>query len=208
MSKPPVTHSSDVRTTARRAAVRLAIRLRLVSQWMVRSEQILAVVLLVGVLLTMGGQVVARYVFARPFSWSEELARFGLIWLTFLAAAYVSAQGGHVAVDLWSRRISRRWRVGLGAGLCLIVAGTCLLLFVGGLPFAYRVHPVSSPSLGIPKSLWYGAVSVGLLLITLHSLINMTLLLLTGRPLDPGPRLETEGLSALSDPDRERETAG
>lgn len=33
-------------------------------------------------------QVVARYVFGSSLSWSEEIARFLLVWTIFLAAGY------------------------------------------------------------------------------------------------------------------------
>jgi TRAP-type C4-dicarboxylate transport system permease small subunit len=33
-------------------------------------------------------QVIARYIFQAPLSWSEELARFLLLWLAMMSAAY------------------------------------------------------------------------------------------------------------------------
>lgn len=149
---------------------------------MVAVERSLAVLMLFLILATMGAQVIARYLFGMPFSWSEEVARLAMIWLTFIAASYVMAEGNHIAVDLWSARVSDRIRLWLDGAVLLAVAATCLLLFGGGIRFVLFVHPVGSPSLGIPKSLWYGAVSVGLLLMALHSLLNLTLLIKTGKP--------------------------
>jgi TRAP-type C4-dicarboxylate transport system permease small subunit len=68
--------------------------------------------LLLTILGTMGAQVVARYVFHAPISWSEEWARFALIWLAFLSAAFVMAEGRHIAVDVVSARLSPRGSVG------------------------------------------------------------------------------------------------
>jgi TRAP-type C4-dicarboxylate transport system permease small subunit len=132
-------------------------------------ERLSATLILAGLLLTMVSQVVARYVFRAAFSWSEELCRFGLVWLTFLAAAYIMGQQQHIAVDLWSQGLGPRWRRWADRGVQAVVVLTCLLLFVGSLKFVWQVHPVGSPSLGIPKSLWYGGASVGLLLMAVHA---------------------------------------
>ena len=62
-------------------------------------------------LSTMATQVFARYVFGAPFSWSEEVARLCLIWLTFISAAFVMAQGRHIAVDMISSRVGDRGKL-------------------------------------------------------------------------------------------------
>ncbi len=138
-------------------------------------ERLSATLILVGLLVTMVSQVIARYIFRAPFSWSEELCRFGLVWLTFLAAAYIMGQQQHIAVDLWSQGLRPRWRLWADRGVQVVVVFTCLLLFVGSLRFVWHVHPVGSPSLGIPKSLWYGGASLGLLLMAVHAGIQACL---------------------------------
>jgi TRAP-type C4-dicarboxylate transport system permease small subunit len=79
------------------------------------------------------------------------------------------------------------------------------MLFVGGLKFVLKVHPVGSATLGIPKSYWYGAVSVGLLLMTLHSLVNFWLLLRTGKAFSSELADEVEGVLRTDDSARELE---
>ena len=46
-------------------------------------------------------QIVLRYVFNAPLIWSEELARFLTVWMTFLGAAVVCYDGGHLNVDVF-----------------------------------------------------------------------------------------------------------
>jgi TRAP-type transport system small permease protein len=135
-------------------------------------EKVLAVLILIGIVGTMFAQVVARYVFRTPFSWSEELCRLGLIWLTFLAAAYIMAQRRHLAVDLWSSRVGVVGKTRADLLVHVVVAMTCLLLGLGSLRFVWYVHPVGSPALGIAKSYWYAGVSVGLLLMAFHALVH------------------------------------
>ncbi len=151
-------------------------------RWMIFGEQSLAALFLFAILATMGAQVFARYFFGAPFSWSEEVARMSLIWMTFMAAAFVMAEGRHITVDVLSHRLSVRGQLWLECLSHSIVAGTCLLLLIGGSRFVWYVGKVGSPSLGIPMSWWYGAVGLGLLLMAIHSIINLVQVVATGKP--------------------------
>lgn len=168
---------------------------------LVRLEQWLAIGILITILVTMGLQVFARYVFGSPISWSEEVARLGLIWLTFIAAGFVAARGQHIAVDLsgpepgpvtddsrandscaaerpgvQSDGITtpepKRW-FSRSRLVDVLVLLSSLMLLIGGLPFVLRVYPVASPSIGLSMTYWYGAASVGLVLLSLHALADL-----------------------------------
>jgi TRAP-type C4-dicarboxylate transport system permease small subunit len=51
---------------------------------------------------------------------------------------------------------------------------------------------VGSPALGVPKSWWYGAGGVGLLLMAIHTLINLFQVLMTGTPIVRKVHVEEE----------------
>lgn len=150
---------------------------------MVRGEQGIAALLLFIILASMVTQVFARYVFGAPFSWSEEVARLSLIWLTFISAAFVMAQGRHIAVDMISNRVGDRGKFLIEIFSYLVVAAACLLLLIGGAKFIWYVGKVGSPALGVAKSWWYGAGGMGLLLMIIHSLINLYQVIVTGKPI-------------------------
>jgi TRAP-type transport system small permease protein len=149
---------------------------------LVQVERILAASMLCVILGTMGVQVFARYVLNHPFGWSEELSRFAMVWMALLASSFVMAEGGHIAVDVWSVRVGLRTNNRLSQFSHWIVIISCWMLILGGLKFVYFVHPVGSASLGIPKSCWYASVTVSLLLMSLHALANSVLLYRTGKP--------------------------
>jgi len=44
-------------------------------------------------------QVVARYAFNQPPTWTEELARFCQVWIVLLASSICVRKGSHLAVD-------------------------------------------------------------------------------------------------------------
>ena len=51
-------------------------------------------------------QVLARYVLNTSFSFTEELARFLLIWLSIIGAAYLNAERAHLSMDFLFTRLS------------------------------------------------------------------------------------------------------
>ena len=68
---------------------------RLLNKW---EESVLFVfMLLMLVILTI--QVFTRYVLSFSFSWAEQLARFGFVWLTMSGVSLAAKKGMHLKVD-------------------------------------------------------------------------------------------------------------
>jgi TRAP-type C4-dicarboxylate transport system permease small subunit len=66
-------------------------------------DRILAsiLVLLMGIItVNVLWQVFSRFILNNPSSFTEELARYMLIWIGLLGAAYVAGQKMHLAIDL------------------------------------------------------------------------------------------------------------
>jgi TRAP-type transport system small permease protein len=183
----------------------LVNNLKTIISRLVLVERVIAVALFCLVIVTMGSQVFARYVLHQPFSWSEELARFALVWMAFIASGFVMAEDNHITVDLWGPRISLAANRRLRMFSLLVVVAACLMLMVGGLRFIWFVKPVGSPTLGISKSLWYLALGSGLALMAVHALANFVLLWRTGKldlsylATDPAGHGQTEEANPLGD---------
>lgn len=169
-------------------------------RWMVLCEKTIAGLLLVLIVTTMASQVFARYVDGDPFKWSEEVARLALIWMTFLSAAFVLAEGRHIAVDMISTRVGDRGKLIVECLGYIVVAGSCLMLMIGGARFVWYVGKVGSPALEIPKTYWYGAGMVGLLLMAVHALINLIQVWLTGKPIPREAHIEEEAFQLGLEP--------
>lgn len=131
----------------------------------------------------MAAQVAARYVFRSPIAWTEELARFVLIWLAFMGAAFVMGEGRHITVDVVSRMLSRRGRLALECVSSVAVLVACAMLLPAGLAFARQMGSVRSPALQIPMSWWYWAAGAGFVLLALHTLANLIAAIRRGAPL-------------------------
>lgn len=86
-------------------------------------------------------QIVMRYGFGRSLSWSEEIVRYLLIWLTFIGSSVAVREGGLVGLDLLDRVAQR---VGLAKSLNILVS-LLGLLFVVALAY-YGTLLAMSPS--------------------------------------------------------------
>ena len=64
-----------------------------------RSVEITIVTLFALLTIAVFGQVVARYVFNQPPTWTEEFARFCQVWIMLLASSICLRKGRHLAVD-------------------------------------------------------------------------------------------------------------
>lgn len=138
---------------------------------LVKAEEWLCVALVLGVLGLVVFQVVSRYVLERPSIWSEELARFALVWLTFIAAGYVMSRGAHVTVVVGSKLLGARGGALLRSVASLIVLVACAALLFGSPEFLTAADRTSSPAASIPMSWVYGSAVVGFLLMAVHSLV-------------------------------------
>ena len=57
------------------------------------------VLLLAAMAIVIFANVVLRYTTSQSIEWAEEVARYLMVWLTFLGAGPVLRYGGHIAVE-------------------------------------------------------------------------------------------------------------
>lgn len=95
-------------------------------------------------------QVFVRYVLQRPlFLWTEELARFLLVWTVFLGIGVGVKNDAHFAMDVLPALLGRRWGaiVRLFNDFCMGVI--LVLLTLAGLRFSYFGLFQNSPNMEI-----------------------------------------------------------
>jgi len=116
--------------------------------------------LLVAMLIGVGAQVIMRYVFNQPLVWSEELARYCMIWLAMLAAALAAREGQHIALgDLIP--LPRPVRLVVNAITIFFVALTLWVLIDQGWLLTERTGRQLSATLRIKMSWVYASIPVG-----------------------------------------------
>ena len=114
-------------------------------------------------------QIVSR-VFFTSFAWTEEVARFLLIWIAFLGAALAFQQGRHIAVtfvrDLMPLNLRR---IITGAGILVAIAFLVTLAMIGWKYSGIQSFQ-KSPSLRISMFWVYLAAPVGSAFMLYYSL--------------------------------------
>ena len=76
-----------------------------VGRWIISFMEGFNLFLFVLLLLLAVTQVLFRYMLMIPLPWTEELARFTLVWVTFLGAASVTRRKLHIAVDYFIAKL-------------------------------------------------------------------------------------------------------
>ncbi|MDG5766200.1 TRAP transporter small permease [Balneolales bacterium ANBcel1] len=134
-----------------------------------KVTRVVLVVLMALLVLDVVWQVFTRYVIQSPSTFTDELARFLLIWVSLLGAAYFSGQNLHVAIDMFPRSLNPRNRFRLTIFIKVLIALFVLIVFVIGggiLVYTTWTYLQVTPALQIPMALVYliGPIS-GLLII-------------------------------------------
>lgn len=91
--------------------------------------------------------VVARYVFASPVFWAEEILVFIVIWTVFLVAGTVTYRGAHLNMDLIYSGINRHWKLAVNAAILVsLIASTSFAAFQSAkiVMLHYRNHGVTA----------------------------------------------------------------
>lgn len=121
-------------------------------------------------------QVFSRYVLGMPSSFTEELARFLMIWLGVLGAAFVAGGNGHVAIDTLVKRGGQRTQKRLKLAVRIAIISFCFFaMVVGGFRLVYITYMLEqySPALGLPLGVVYLVIPIGGFLIISYKISDM-----------------------------------
>lgn len=106
-------------------------------------------------------QVVTRFVFDAPSTWSEVVTRSSMIWSVFLGVAVAFRHGAMISVEIIQTSLPRR----LGLGLYLLANALSLVFFAilawQGVLMSERVMSQKLAALEISIAWVYAALPVG-----------------------------------------------
>ncbi len=114
-------------------------------------------------------QVVARYVLQAPLSFSEELARFLLMWLSMLSAAYAFRMKSHFALRILVEKMPESIQRKVSIAVHITVTLFFLLILYQGVKYVLGVSGHIAPALQIPMEIPYSSIIVGSALIVWDS---------------------------------------
>ena len=153
--------------------------LRLV--WSYAAEAVV-VVLMAIMVTTVAIQVFFRYVIDDPLSWTEELARYAFVWITFLGAAVAYRRRAHIVVDMMLHVIPIRARAALALAVEGMVTMTLLILVREGLRMVETTSNVMATMLQIPMSYIYAAIPVSAVLMLAYQVERLVGVVRSRRP--------------------------
>lgn len=121
-------------------------------------------------------QVFSRYITGNPSSFTDELARYLMIWVGVLGAAYVSGRNMHVAIDVLPMRAGKKTqRLLFRIVNVLIILFAFFALVVGGIRLVHISYILGqhSPALNVPLALVYMVLPLSGLLIIYYKTTDL-----------------------------------
>jgi TRAP-type C4-dicarboxylate transport system permease small subunit len=115
-------------------------------------------------------EVVFRYALLLPLFWTEEFARYCLVWSSLLGAGVALKRGEHIAVTFFLDKLPNNTRLGASLFARISVAALLGVILWGGLYLVLLTRHQMSPAMRVSMSWPYMAVPVGSLIMLLHEL--------------------------------------
>ncbi|CAB1075684.1 hypothetical protein D1AOALGA4SA_3497 [Olavius algarvensis Delta 1 endosymbiont] len=135
-----------------------------------RITEIILVVVLSAMAVVVLLQVVFRYVLNFPLFWTEEFARYCLVWSSLLGSAVAVKRGQHIAVTIVVERVPAGARRVMKMITLISVIVILAIILWGGIQLVAITRAQISPALRVSMSVPYLAVPVGAALMLLHTL--------------------------------------
>ena len=124
------------------------------------------------VVLSLG--VVYRYVLQTPLTWSDELASILFLWLAMLGAVVALQHGEHMRLTVFVARLSEGKRRKVENLVACLTVLFCAALLWPAIEHMNEQWVILTPALEIPDALRVAAVVVGLGLMLMQSLLQLS----------------------------------
>ncbi|WP_319560455.1 TRAP transporter small permease [Marispirochaeta sp.] len=137
-----------------------------------RIEEYIVVGLLAIMSIVLGLQVFFRYVLNMPLSWSEEMARYLFIWITFIGAGYGVKHHYHIEMEALFNCFPESFQK-----IVLVVTNiTCILAYGCIIPdsvrFVANQSKIVSTAMKIPMGFVYVSIPIGCLILIVRLAID------------------------------------
>lgn len=122
-------------------------------------------------------QVFSRYILGESFTWTEEFARFSLIWMTIFGAAYLNGKKEHLSMDFLYQKFSKSNQKKVAILIeVLIFLFALVVMVIGGLNLVYTTLHLEqlSGTLRIPLGYVYAIMPFSGFLIMCFSMYHIS----------------------------------
>jgi len=115
-------------------------------------------------------QVFCRYVLNQSLFWSEELARYLLVWLSFLGASVAYRRQAHPGIDVLYAKLPAAWQRITATAVHLASLSLFAVMIFFGYRFAYFVRLQISPALYLPKWIVFSIIPISGCILMVHGI--------------------------------------
>ncbi len=118
-------------------------------------------------------QVIFRFVISSPLPWSEELARYILVWISFLGASIGVKRQSHLGIEVVTKLLSARFRK-----ISILIANLSSIgLFIIMVRWGYHLSNVVSsqfsPAMKISMFIPQSAIFISGILMLFYGIYNL-----------------------------------
>ncbi len=142
----------------------------------------LLIAMMMAIVATVSWQVFSRFILHSPSSFTEELARYLLIWIGILGAAYAYKTRAHLGLDLILEKAPQHWKktIQFVIELAVITFASTIMIY-GGVSLVSLTIELKqiSAALGIQVGIVYSVIPFSGILITIFALENLVDILRT-----------------------------
>lgn len=136
----------------------------------------LLIILMIILVLDVVWQVAARYLVKSPSSFTDELARFLLMWVGLFGAAYAHGKKRHLAIDILPSKLSGKKKVNLLIFInVMVILFALTVLVIGGIRLVYITLTLDqiSPALRIPLGYVYLSLPLSGLFMIYYGILDI-----------------------------------
>lgn len=126
------------------------------------------VVILAAMAIVLGWNVTGRYLTGNSLTWADEVARYSMIWLTFLGSGLALREGAHAAITNAQDALPTKGQRVLRGLILLVMFGFFAFMVWVGFDYMNRMSVQKSAALRVPMYWIYAAMPVGFLLMIAH----------------------------------------
>lgn len=133
-------------------------------------EEVLMTLLLIAIAVIMMVQVIARYVFGSALTWSDELARYFLLWCGFLSVSYCVKKRISIKIEQFQNILPKRMQHMLKMLRHTIVFAFCVVMIPFAVAYVQQAvqNGAVSPAMRIPMYFMQSAPLVCFVLLAIR----------------------------------------
>jgi len=139
-----------------------------ISDWLNRFCEGLLIATLSAMTIAVFLQVLFRYVVHLPLFWTEEFARYCLIWASLLGASVALKKKQHIAVTYFLEHVPSNLAAKLTFAAQVSVVLILSVMIWGGIKLVLITSAQISPALRIPMAVPYLALPLGSAIMLFH----------------------------------------